>query len=241
MASYRNIRYVREGPNREHYGINPEKNAEIDSHRRSIASNQRGNKGRRKHLESRVGSEGGTVHWDKDARDDIVLPYTKKEHNNLVEREERVVSMLKEFSEKYHVQIPNELKYDTYLEQYITGQSDFQLAFSATGQPMVIKREDAGRPLTLLEANSVLRNLERYAKNEIKKHEHKNRHGEKSELEAKVSVVLIIAGLGGGFLFLSPSITGAVVGTANPASGYMGFLLFLVGVFGVYMYARKEE
>jgi len=59
-------------------------------------------------------------------------------------------------------------------------------------------------------------------------------------LEKAASALIAIVGIFGGFLLLSPQISGAVVGVVDSSQNMFGVIAIFVGVVGTYLFLRKR-
>ncbi|MFH1521914.1 MAG: hypothetical protein ABIF18_03065 [archaeon] len=74
----------------------------------------------------------------------------------------------------------------------------------------------------------------------VKEFLERNSTGEKG-LENKVTVFITSVGIAGGLLFLSPNLTGNVVGTlSNSSSNLIGGVLFFVGLVGAFFLIKRK-
>ncbi len=240
------VKYQKFGPNSPKYGLSATKNKSIASERsrRDMYSDS---SAKRNRLSSTVAREGGKVYWDKDASKEDVLPYTGVDSKKLYHRAEKVAAEMQELEEKYGMRdLHGNVADATALIGYLEGNGSFNMAYSPEGRLQVTnvdysKKEKGGRIYSLIEANGVLRNLERYA-NQIKRIESfKQRHGNKSKLEASASAVIAILGLGFGTFLLSSNVTGNVIRENIISSGNIfGGILFIAGIIGSFFYFRKK-
>jgi len=232
-------RHVKEGPNRKEYGLNPQANSEIDTTKRIYSNNQKQDTKRSK-LASQVSREGGRVSWgDQKEREEIVLPMSKAQEEKLYERAKHVAEELKTLRDKYRVDIPDGLTSGHEIMNRIRGESDSSISYTATGQ-VYLAPDGGGRAYTLSEANSVLRNLERYAVEVEKRKSFGNRHGNKSKIEAKATGTMVILGLIGGLFFLLPNLTGNVVSNTNNSTKIIGAISIIIAIIGAFFYFRKK-
>ncbi|MBS3083634.1 DUF308 domain-containing protein [Candidatus Pacearchaeota archaeon] len=71
------------------------------------------------------------------------------------------------------------------------------------------------------------------------KTERKKKHA--SILEGKLSGAIAIIGLIGGLFFMSPKITGNVIGLSKTSSNLTGILLFILGLAGLFIYIKRRN
>lgn len=239
------INYIKEGPNKPEYGLSPTHNEKIDYHRGQIADSQ-GKKGTRDRLSDKVSREGGRVSWNEQPPDEITLPYTRKDHDNIKTYEEKVASHMKRL-EALGVKVPNELTYSYQIDEFLTGTADFRIIYNAQGHVEIEKLkkgEVAAKPYGFTDAIGVLRNLERYASNvEKSKISENKRHGRQSQLEDIVASVVALASTFAGLFFMSGNITGyAVAGSqaAEPTFSLVGLAIFVVGFMGVFLFFKRK-
>lgn len=165
------IRYIRLGPNAKkfEYGLSAKKNKDIESSRWRLTSRQ-SKSGVRDRIEHQAEAHSGYVTWKGKPPEQMVLPYTKAEHEKLRAVEERVAEKLSKLIKAGVIteRTPNNnLKHSEFLDQVLTGQTDYEIKFKGN-DIFVEKTSDFTRARSLLEANAELRRLENYANRILK-------------------------------------------------------------------------
>ncbi len=238
------VTYLQEGSSHPKYGLSALGNYGIDERRKRLAKSQESRKGTRGKLESRVRTEGGKVNWEKPPKQVIVLPYTRAQHEKLIEMEKRVADKFKTLIEKYGLGGLDELKFQGTIDECLTGRAHFRIMYEPEGR-LAVERLPEGasaRVYSFTEANSALVNLEKYADAVEKIQVHKLRHGEKGGVEAKVEGAIAVIATVLGALGM-----GTVTGYATASTPvythahFWSVLLFVVGLFAGFMYFRKRE
>ena len=239
------ITYMRDGPNKPEYSLSPKGNQEIDERRQRLADSQ-GKRNTRDRLDDRVRREGGDVHWKGQPEDELVLPYSSRDHKILQDYEEKVARHMKRL-EELGLDIDYNLTSRYGLDAFITGTAKFKIMYDAKGHVHVedLKKGEAPqKPYGFTDAISILRNLERYALNVEKSKIAENRmHGKESQLEKIVASVVAVASTIAGLFFMSGNITGyAVAGTqaAEPSFSLVGLAIFVAGCVGAFLFLMRK-
>jgi hypothetical protein len=230
------VRYIKEGPSKQNYGLSSSKNKTIDSRRRDLSITQ-ASKTKRTRLGDAVSREGGRVSWDSQKEEEALVPYTKDEHNKLRAKEDKIAQRISRLNETYNTHLPRLPSYD--LDNMFTGEP-MSISYSSEGE-LTIEKSDKGKVYTITEANSVLRNLDRYLDRVEKQASFKKRHGDKSKLEATASGTAAILGIGLGGLILTGNMTGNVIGTNLSSTPILGSVLLIAGLLGAFLYFRKKN
>lgn len=233
------VRYVRLGPNQKElqYGLSAKKNKEIDDNRKRYAF-QQSRKTTRQKIEGLARSHDGSVRWEGEAPEEVVLPYTREEHEKLRQREDQVCEKLKKLGNKY---------FSSYnLDQIVTGQSPDRIIIEGDRIEIIEGKEGKSpRIRSLLEANSLLRRVDDWASRRLKATEYEKAKpsGKSHPLETLTTACLGLGVLGLVVFSRSAQMTGEVIRTTASGSVFgISMIVLVLGVVGsVYVFnARKK-